>query len=112
MSNQITECTNKTYCIIEVQNGCLNFIPSFAVFVRNRELSASAISDLSVKCVRAVLLTGDQFCVGDEILPLGQAHLVPGFPCSLAENVWWFDLNFLSLTPFSSGSEMRNQVYD
>ena len=28
-----------------------------------------------VKCVRAVLLMEDQFCVGDEILPLGQAHM-------------------------------------
>ena len=30
---------------------------------------------MPVKYVRAVLLMEDQFCVGDEILRLGQAHM-------------------------------------
>ena len=35
---KITERTIKSRYIIEVQNGCLDFIPRFAIFVRKREL--------------------------------------------------------------------------
>ena len=37
--------------------------------------------------------------------------LVPSHPHSPAENVWWFDWNILSVTPFSSGmwEEQQNR---
>ena len=41
MSNQIAERTIKSRYIIEVQNGHLDFIPKFSVFVRKRELYVS-----------------------------------------------------------------------
>ena len=47
MSNQITECTIKSRYISKVQNGRLNFIPRFAMFVRKRELLC--ISTLFIK---------------------------------------------------------------
>ena len=43
MSNQIAERTIKGHDVIEVQNGCLDFIPGFAIFVRKRELCSSAL---------------------------------------------------------------------
>ena len=47
MSNQITECTIKSRYISKVQNGRLNFIPKFAMFVQKRELLC--ISTLFIK---------------------------------------------------------------
>ena len=44
MSNQIAECTIKGYYVIKVQNGCLDFIPGFAIFVHKKELCVSALS--------------------------------------------------------------------
>ena len=43
MSNEIAERTIESSYIIKVQNGHLNFIPRFAIFVRKGELYASAI---------------------------------------------------------------------
>ena len=43
MSSQITERTIKSHYIIEVQNGRLDFIPRFSVFVRKKELYVSAL---------------------------------------------------------------------
>ena len=43
MSNQIADCTIKSRYVIEVQNGSLDYIPKFAIFVRKRELCASAL---------------------------------------------------------------------
>ena len=44
MNNEIAERTIKShYVIIEVQNGRLNFIPRFAIFVQKRELCALAL---------------------------------------------------------------------
>ena len=43
MSNQIADGTIKSYCIIKVQNGHLDFILKFAIFVRKQELYASAL---------------------------------------------------------------------
>ena len=43
MSNQIAEHTIKGHDVIEVENGCLDFIPGGAVFVRKRELYSSAL---------------------------------------------------------------------
>ena len=44
MSNEIAERTIKShYVIIEVQNGRLEFILRFAIFVQKRELCASAL---------------------------------------------------------------------
>ena len=43
MSNEIAERTIKSGYVIEVQNGCLNFNPRFAIFVRKGELCASAL---------------------------------------------------------------------
>ena len=35
---------------------------------------------------------------------------MPGCPRPPAENIWWFDLNVLSPTPFSPQCEMSNQI--
>ena len=43
MNNEIAECTIKSHYVIEVQNGRLDFIPRFAIFVQKRELCASAL---------------------------------------------------------------------
>ena len=44
MSNEIAEraIIHVSNYVIEVQNGCLNFIPRFAIFVRKKELYVSA----------------------------------------------------------------------
>ena len=43
MSNQIAEHAINGHDIIEVENGCLDFIPGGAVFVCKRELCSSAL---------------------------------------------------------------------
>ena len=43
MSNEIAERTIKSRYVIKVQNGRLDFIQRFAIFVRKRELGASAL---------------------------------------------------------------------
>ena len=50
MSNEIAERTiiHVSNYIIEVQNGCLNFIPRFAIFVRKKELYVSAFCSLKL----------------------------------------------------------------
>ena len=42
-----------------------------------------------------------QFCITHSMYNCNS--LVPSHLCAPVENVWWFDLNFLSLTPFSFG---------
>ena len=43
MSNEITERTIRSHYVIKVQNGHLDFIPRFAIFVRKRELCTSVL---------------------------------------------------------------------
>ena len=43
MSNQITKCIIKSCYVIKVQNGHLDFILKFAIFVQKRKLYASAL---------------------------------------------------------------------
>ena len=43
MSNQFTEHRIKSHYVAEMQNGHLNFIPRFAVFVQKRELYVSQL---------------------------------------------------------------------
>ena len=43
MSNQIADGTIKSCYVIKVQNGHLNFILKFAIFVQKRKLYASAL---------------------------------------------------------------------
>ena len=42
MSNEIAERTIESRYIIKVQNGHLDFIPMFAIFMQKREFHASA----------------------------------------------------------------------
>ena len=44
MSNQIAQRTIIGCYVIEVQNGRLDFIPRFAIFVQEKELYVSALS--------------------------------------------------------------------
>ena len=46
MSNEIEERTIKSCYVIEVQNGCLDFILRFAIFVQERTLYASVLCSL------------------------------------------------------------------
>ena len=65
MTNQIAEHTIKSCYVNEVQNGHLDFISRFAIFVQERELYASALCSFKNWATTNLLPGGLRVCVSE-----------------------------------------------